>query len=284
MLADVKNYHDAAQKLFITQPALSKRIKSLEDELELTLFIRGRHGAALTPAGEKLLSKVSRLIDHTDELMHLAHNLAKGKTGELAIGFGISSIKLAPDLVANFQKIHTDINVSLEDIPSSQQIIGLLEGKLQLGFMRIPVEPPLKGLTLKSESLAIAVRRDDLESLKQAIAKDYKSLSAYPLLKLINDRGPNLNHHTERFLAFNEVKMTIRQEARDIQTLLALVAAGVGIALVPESAARISPAGTGIIPLHGPYTQWDVAMVWNTLKEDKLRDVFIAMVKNGLVL
>jgi len=286
MLAETQNYREAAQKLFMTQPTLTKKIQSLENELGVNLFIRGRHGAQLTHAGMQLVDKAHEAIAGVREFRQLALNVARGKTGNLAIGFGLSGIKVAPELVAHFRRSWPEINVSLEDMPSAVQINALLTGRLQLAFMRLPVEPPLTGIALKAESLVLAVPQKEKALIIDQLnaSSHYQAFAELPLLQLSADRGPGLNRQIARFLRFNQVEPQIVQQANDIQTLIAMVAAGIGSAIVPEAAVYIAPSGIEMIPLYGPYSGWDVGIIWNSAHQDRIRDLFIALVKNGGVL
>lgn len=96
MLAETANYREAASRLFITQPALTKQIQGLELALGSTLFNRGRHGAELTAIGTQLLPQARALVEHGKGFEHHALALASGAAGRLKIGFGLSSFALAP--------------------------------------------------------------------------------------------------------------------------------------------------------------------------------------------
>ena len=96
MLAESANYREAASRLFVTQPALTKQIQGLEQALGSTLFNRGRHGAELTAIGLQLLPQARALVDHGKGFERHALALASGAAGRLNIGFGLSSFALAP--------------------------------------------------------------------------------------------------------------------------------------------------------------------------------------------
>ncbi|XBS68854.1 LysR substrate-binding domain-containing protein [Acerihabitans sp. KWT182] len=83
------------------------------------------------------------------------------------------------------------------------------------------------------------------------------------------------------FLEYHNIAPHVVQRTRDLQTMLALVAAGVGIAIVPESTAYIAPEGIDMLPLTGPYASWDVGMYWNPALADPMRDLFIGMVQTA---
>ncbi|NDL64113.1 LysR family transcriptional regulator [Acerihabitans arboris] len=278
VLAETKNYREAAQRLFITQPALSKQIKTLEHELGVTLFVRGRHGALLTRPGELLLGRADELVRRAGAFRDYARGVSKGTTGNLSIGFGISAIKVVPELVARFRCSFPDVIVSLEDLSSEQQHARLLSGQLQLAFMRLPVEPPLAGRKFMAESLVLAVKKNACPAMARDGRANKRRLLAQPWVQLLPDKGPGLFQQIENYLGYNHIIPEVVQQTRDMQTLMALVAAGVGVAIVPESATHIAPKNIEMMPLEGPYASWDVGMIWNPALADPLRDVFIGMV------
>ncbi|WP_413732125.1 LysR family transcriptional regulator [Sodalis sp. RH20] len=278
ILAATRNYREAAQQLCITQPALSKQIKALEHALGITLFVRGRRGALLTHPGELLLPKAAELVELAGTFRHYALGVAKGTTGNLAIGFGISALKTVPDLIARFRRAYPDVTVSLEDLSSAQQHARLLSGQLQLAFMRLPVDPPLQGRRFMSESLVLAANKSALPAGDPDMRMWRHFLLAQPWVQLLPDKGPGLYQQIEQYLRFNQISPRVVQQTRDMQTLMALVAAGVGIAIVPESAAHIAPRNIAMIPLQGAYARWEVGMIWNPTLADPVRDEFIGMV------
>src|SRR5690242_19542034 len=137
-VADVGGFGRAAASLSITQPALTKQIQSLERELGGTLFTRGRHGAALTEFGTVLLPQARELVAEASAFTRRAHQLARGEAGRLTLGFGLSTIDLAPQAVAAFRRVRPEVEISLEDLPSAVQISRIRSGQLHVGFVRLP--------------------------------------------------------------------------------------------------------------------------------------------------
>ncbi|MCL1029856.1 hypothetical protein KAJ71_12610 [Serratia sp. arafor3] len=103
----------------------------------------------------------------------------------------------------------------------------------------------------------------------------------FPLLQLEPSRGRGLSEQALRFIAAQGLRANVVQQAEDIQTLLALVAAGIDVALLPQSIAFIAPAGVDILPLSGEQTQWQVGLAWNPQRPDVLRDNFIQGILNS---
>lgn len=276
-LAELGRYHLAAERLCITQPALSKQIQAIELQLGTRLFERGRQGAQLTANGAALLPRARELLTQYEQFHLYAVQVVKGETGRLALGFGLSSFHLAPQRVAAFRQRFPSVVVGLEDLPSERQCLLLLSGDLQAGFVRLPVVDPLQALPLLNDRLVLAAPRT-MALQEDSLLTDFHR---FPLLQLEPSRGRGLSEQALRFIAAQGLRANVVQQAEDIQTLLALVAAGIGVALLPQSIAFIAPAGVDILPLSGEQTQWQVGLAWNPQRPDALRDNFIQSILNS---
>ncbi|MFB0769971.1 LysR family transcriptional regulator [Aeromonas salmonicida] len=276
MLAETANYREAASRLFITQPALTKQIQGLELALGSTLFNRGRHGAQLTAIGTQLLTQASALVEHGRGFERHALALASGIAGRLKIGFGLSSFALAPSLVARFKQQVPDVMVHMQDMTSATQHERLLSGQLQLGFMRRPQAPQLQEYRLLTDRLVLAVP-SQMTGPDPATFDVEWALANQPLLQMVGHRCPGLSQQIASFLGANRLTAIV-QEAEDIQTLVALVAAGIGNAILPRSVSFIAGQGVTLYPLSGPKSEWEISLVWNSEFADPIRDRFLQLV------
>lgn len=274
MLSQTGGYRTAAAKLCVTQPALTKQIQMLEHLSGMTLFQRGRHGAKLTLAGEQLLQEAQDAVDYYEKFLKKAAHLQKGNAGKIMLGFGISSFRMAPEKVAIFRGAFPDVQVFLNDMPSAVQCRELLEGNLQAGFVRLPVSEQLQSTVLTEEKLVLAVASDRHTGLAEAL----KLIENNLLLQLSANRGEGLSAQTAHFLMSHNLFPKKVAAADDIQTLLALVAADAGVALLPESVRYILPSGVNLIALEGEFTTWQTGIAWNARIIDPLRDNFINIV------
>ncbi len=271
VLAELGRYHLAAERLCITQPALSKQIQVLETQLGTRLFERGRQGAQLTASARALLPRARELLTQHEQFHQYELQVVKGEAGRLALGFGLSSFHLAPQLVAAFRQRFPEVVIGLEDLPSERQCQLLLAGELQAGFVRLPVAAPLQVQPLLNDRLVLAAPRAMALRAEDVLAEFHR----LPLLQLEPSRGRGLSEQALRFIAAQGLRAEAVQQAEDIQTLLALVAAGIGVALLPQSIAYIAPDGIDILPLNGEQTQWQVGLAWDPQRHDALRDNFI---------
>ncbi|WP_194435568.1 LysR family transcriptional regulator [Vibrio fluminensis] len=273
-LADDKNFRVASQHLYITQSALTKKIQRLEEQLKVSLFDRGRHGAELTPMGKVLLPEAKRVLKGFESFQRLATFVAEGTSGHLNIGFGISSFHEAPNYIAKFKQDCPNVHVTLNDYPSHQLVEELQLGNLQLGFDRLPVDPPLKAIPLYSDRLAIAIHNEE----KLNFDNLWGSLSHYNYLGLSRDKNPTLNKHITNYLWEAKQRPAVFEEANDIVTALALVSARLGYTIIPASVARISQPHIRFIPLTGKHAEWEVGLLWNREIADPVREAFIQKV------
>ncbi|MCW8333246.1 LysR family transcriptional regulator [Vibrio paucivorans] len=275
-LAEDKNFRVASEHLYITQSALTKKIKRLEEQLNVVLFNRGRHGAELTQMGKVLMPEAKRILKGFESFKTLSAFVAEGTSGHLNIGFGISSFHEAPNYIARFKQDHPNVHVSLNDYPSHKLVEEITLGNLQLGFDRLPVAPPLTAIPLFSDRLAIAIHE------REMIDDDnlWASLSHCSYLALSREKNPTMNKHITSYLWEAQQKPTVIEEADDIITLLALVSARLGYTIIPASVARISQPQIRFIPLTGEHAEWSVGLLWNADFMDPASQAFIQKVSD----
>ncbi|WP_353242640.1 LysR family transcriptional regulator [Providencia sp.] len=262
-LAETKNFKEASMRLYISQPALTKQIKLLEEQLNVRLFERGRHGAMLTAHGIALLPYAKQTLSHLQELLNQALVLKEEPPKVLNVGFGISSFQEASLFVTHLREKLPSVAIVLDDMPSHIMRENLLSHQLDIAFTRhAPHDPTANMISqpLKTEVLALAIPR---EYAQHNSIRDY--LTQYPLLMLRAERGLGLYQQIQHYLQSENLHITPLQEASDIQTLIALVAAKAGISLIPYSAKYIAQEDVHFIPLHHcEAASWQIDVIWHT--------------------
>lgn len=282
VLAETEHFGEASSKLCISQPALTKQIKTLESQLGVTLFQRGRHGAKLTPEGQYLLSQSQSVLREARILEKQACQLSAPQKIELYAGFGLSSLNFITPLLAKFNHVHPDITVHIDDMPSNTMEDKLLLGELDLAFSRLPVTEPLKSISLVQERLMLAIPTQTIMVL-EADDDPLHYFNTLGLIQLSPEKGKKLYQQIHDFLKHHQIKPRVLQQSQDIQTQLALVAAGLGMALVPKSAELIcDKQKVTLLPLSGLYTQWEIGVIWNNNIQNKDRDIFIKIISEEI--
>ena len=274
-VAELRHFGHAAEVLCVSQPALSKQIVALEDSLGARLFERGRHGAELTTFGAGFLPDAQSLVRDADEVLTRARESSSGTRGYLRVGLGLSTLTLAPQLIAEFRRQYPKVNVTLNDLSSAEQGRRLLAGKLDVGFLRLPADSGLDAFPVLDEALALAVPQ---HARWKRIPTNLEELNEQGFIGLARGRGPGLAAQIDRWCSEHGFVPRVTQQADDIQTVLAAVAAGVGAAFLP-SRTQYLLRDARVLPLRGTAAQWQVGLAWPAERDDPVMTRFIEFVR-----
>lgn len=277
-VADLRHFGRAANALHVSQPALSKQIGALEASLSAKLFERGRHGAELTPFGASFLPDARALVHDSDELLARAREAGGGRRGHLRVGICLSVLTIAPRIIADFRQLHPDVAVSLSDLSSAEQTRRLLAGKLDVGFTRVPSTGELSFLGVIDERLALALPPP---LARVRLPSGFGTLNETGFVALRRERGPGLAAQVDSWCREHELIPNVTQRADDVQSVLASVAAGVGVAFVPSGAAHLLKDAT-VMPLRGKQATWRVGLVWADGRHHPVTERFVAFVRAAL--
>jgi DNA-binding transcriptional LysR family regulator len=255
-VADHGNYGAAARALAVTQPALTKQIQALEARVGGALFRRGRHGADPTALGRALLPDARDAVERLDAFTLRARRLTAGGPARLAVGFGLSTIDIAPRTVAEFRRRCPGVRVALDDLSSAVQLDRLRRGELDAGFVRLPAGAGVSVLELGGDELMLALP----ENVDPAPGPE-ALIAGLGLICLARSVTPGFVGLIEDYLAAVGLRPRILQRAQDVQTVLALVAAGIGVALVSTGAGVIRP-GLRLLPVAHAAARWRIGLAW----------------------
>ncbi|SCX73206.1 LysR substrate-binding domain-containing protein [Variovorax sp. EL159] len=233
----------AAEQLGIQQPPLSQQIKALERELGVLLFKRHPRGVALTDAGRLFQVEALRMLQDMDAMKQRMARVANGQAGTLAVGFTSSAAahRFMPEALRAFRRAHPDVELQLREDNAAEVTEALAAGRLHCGLLRVPVARP-EGLlfeTLLREPVLVAMPSDH----RFAVAAGKKSSRPLPLSKLCEEgiilvRRPGAPGLYAELLALCHAKglrPRVVAEVDRMMTNLNLVAAGVGLSVVPAS-------------------------------------------------
>jgi len=235
-LATELNYTRAASQLNISQPPLTRHIQHLEHSIGVTLFDRSTRGVALTQAGSIFLEEARKIVALADQAVNKTKLAHQGQIGRLDIGiFGSSTISVIPTLLTELRKTHPDIIISLQNTTKTQQIEGVREKHLDIGFNRIyPSVPDLAVETVMIEDLYVALHKDHPFANNQTI--EVKELVDQPFILFPNNVRPSFADNVIMLCTNAGFTPNVVHDVEDIFTAIALISAGLGIAIVPESA------------------------------------------------
>ena len=251
-VAEELHFGRAAKRLRISQPPLSLQIQALERELDAQLFDRTRQRTHLTAAGRLLLQRAKAILAEVEEVRAEVKSAATGKGGDLRIGFTASSGLMAffHRALHRFRRDYPEVRLLLQEMPSAMQIEALHARNLDLAIARHVAVPQRRGLNvdlLCEDVLVVAVHASNPVATKKSVsAKDLRDQSfiAYP-----REAGIGIAQTIFDLTGAAGFYPKIVQEARDSSTIIGLVAAGLGIGIVPSSLACIRMPGVKFLAL-----------------------------------
>jgi DNA-binding transcriptional LysR family regulator len=261
-VAEELHFGRAAERLHMTQPPLSQSIQALERELGAELFVRNRRSVALSAVGEQLLPRVREILDAAAALPSTARGLARGEAGRLRLAFvSTADYSLLPDLVRRYKAAHPKVELSLQEATSDWQLEALLDRRIDAGLViapPAPLHPALAYRPLLREPLVAAVPEVSGFGLKARLA----DLARQPLILFPRQSAPAFHDLITGWFAAGGREPRHGQEAIQMQTILSLVSAGLGVALVPRSLRALGRAGVRYLDLEGEPPRIETGLLW----------------------
>jgi DNA-binding transcriptional LysR family regulator len=250
-VAEALNFTRAAARLRVAQPALSRQVQDLEDEIGVDLLTRSPRGVALTAEGKLFLEEARGLINRADEAVEKTRALARGEFGELQIGYSPSpTVEVLPPALGAFQKLVPRVTPRLHDLGGNELADGVRNGTLELAVMQRPQEANSAGLSfepLHSYPICLAVPPE------HPLAK----LKAVPVARLgveklvVFRRREYMDYHALLARIFDGLnpRPAIAIECDGANSLITEVSAGRGVAILPEVFTNIVGARLKLRPL-----------------------------------
>jgi len=237
-VAEKLHFGKAAESVHISQPGLSQQIKALEEELGVLLLERTKRTVALTEAGKYFLEEAKLTLEHAERAKVVAQKVARGKLGTVRIGY-LHSIPFSGQLAilaSLFRRWAAGVHLEFSEGDSSEQLSRLVEGELDLGFVRLPLDipPEIVITTVMEQKILVALNKD------HALAKKRKIRCAeLKNQQLVLLSGPDaksaLDDHVKAIAKKGDFDLQVAQKAGKLSVIIGLVAGGSGIAIVPES-------------------------------------------------
>ena len=276
-VAEERHFGRAAARLKIAQPPLSRQIQALEKELGLLLFERTRRQVDLTPAGETFLTHARRIFEAVDLAVHEAQRAGKGESGRLVVSYPSTFASSGmPELVRAFRAKFPLVELVLHELPPQQQLDEIREGRVDVGFVRGPIDDPSfeTELVRREAFLAALPSGHPLASRKVV---PLSLLAREPFVLFPRHRGPGYFDYILRLCNNAGFTPRIVQEAPQMD-IVSLVAANLGVSLVPASVRTFRRAGIVLRPIVGaPKTE--LLVVWSNLNRSAVLQEFLDVLR-----
>ena len=280
-VAEELHFGQAARRLHMTQPPLSQAIQGLEAQLGVELFHRTTRQISLTPAGIALLPEAKRLLLQTESLPLLAQRAAAGQLGQLKLAFvSIADYSVLPPSLQQFRSAYPQVQIELQEATSDVQLLALEKGLIDVGLLIPPIPDNLntiityRRLRIEPLILAIAEHRRKRKSANQL--SSYKDL---PLVLFPRKIAPAF--HDCILSCFQQQGLTpkISQEAIQMQTIIALVSADMGIALVPQSVSNLKRPGVYYQNLSDIDAAVEIGVAWRKDNNSPVLQAFLNLLE-----
>ncbi len=261
-VAEELHFGRAAERLQMAQPPLSQQIQDLERELEVQLFTRTKRTVTLTAAGEAFLIEARLLLHQADYMISVARRAAKGEIGHLGMSFvGSACYKVLPEIVQNFRARYPEISLMLHQLTTSQQIEALQQKQVQVGILRPPfADTGLESLCIARERLILALPEHHRLARQQRIP--LQEIIDEPFILFPSEQGLGFYHQILGLCLDAGFVPEVVQEAAEMQTIVSLVATGIGLSLVPDSLRHLQRTGVVYRDLVEASPLLEVRIVW----------------------
>jgi DNA-binding transcriptional LysR family regulator len=258
VLVDHLHFGHAAEVLQVSQPALTKQMQRLEAKVDGRLLVRGYRRVALTPAGEILRDRARNLLREAEVAEQMARLAVNGKAGLLRIGFGIGSLAAGlPGILMRFRQQYPEVQVSMRDMSTPDQIEALHQGEIDVGFVRLPVESAdLVTLPVLEEMLVAAIPRG------MSYRKRLSDLRNEPFVVISRSGSASFFDHLVQTCRAAGFSPRIVQEVNELLTVLYLVQAGAGVSLVPSSARLMRVSNVRLLDTNLAEAKWRIGLTW----------------------
>jgi len=277
-LAEELHFGRAANRLHIVQPALSKQILALERELGVELLDR-THGVTLTPAGAVFYEEASAILDRVSEAVRSAQGTARGELGSLDVGFvGPAMWSVLPWILREHRRAHPNLRYRLFELGSPEQMERLRAGTLDVGFLRpIAVDDALVFKPVWREQFVVALADD--HPLAGTGRIDLADLKDERFVVLPRRMAPNLSDTSLSICLSYGFSPKVVEEGNSPSALV-MVAMGLCVALIPESARNAGFKGITFRPLIRPTPEQDLAVAYRAEDRSPALRAFLATISS----
>lgn len=263
-VAEELHFGHAAARLNISQPPLSQQIQILEQQVGARLLARTNRSVSLTPAGKQFLADSRQILSQVNDAAARAARLHQGETGELRIGFTSSApfIKAVSDTLSSFRQRYPDVHILTRETNTREQIAPLNEGTLDLGLMRNTQLPDtLAWQRILREPLLALIHRDHPLAAQASVS--LAELASEPFVFFDPHVGTGLYDDILGLMRRYQLAPMIAQEVGEAMTIIGLVAAGMGVSILPASFHRVQLNEMRWVPIREADAVSEMWLVWS---------------------
>jgi DNA-binding transcriptional LysR family regulator len=242
-VAETLHFGRTAELIHLSQPALSLQIRALEEEVGVRLFERNRRKTTLTAAGLAFRDDAAAALSQLEQAIRMAKLAANGKRGLLRIGFiSTAGREIMPAIVRQFRELNSEVELSLRNIVTAEQVRMLETGALDIGFLRVPIggHPAVDVVTVHREPFVLVVPSSHELAKRKRVR--LRELAGQDFVGYERTHAPGFHDLIFGMLRDAGIALNVSQTAAEVPTLISLVDSGMGITILPASAVKHSVA------------------------------------------
>jgi DNA-binding transcriptional LysR family regulator len=251
-VAEMESFSRAAERLCMAQPAVSVAVRKLEEEIGVSLLERGARGVRLTDAGKAALEAARKCLRERDEVLSSARMAGKGEAGLLRIGFvGTATFELLPRLIEPFSERYPRVRLDLFESTNRDLLQSVATGALHIAVVRTPTATP-SGVALQFiEKDVFCVALPARHPLAHKESVSMKDLADEPFIGYEPSRASTIHAAMTQLCLQTGIMPRITQEGVQVQTVIGLVASGLGVAIVPSVHSGFGARRVAFRPIRG---------------------------------
>ncbi len=282
-VAEELHFGRAATRLAIVQPSLSQQIRQLEDELGFPLLYRTKRYVELTDAGKVFLAEARQVLAQVREAKRTAQRAYRGEVGRLVVGYiSSSTYDLLPLMLRVYRERFPAVEVALRELTTQEQLRALEEEYIQVGLLRLPISAPLVHVEIvRREPIVCVLPEEHPLAMRERIAVSL--LAQEPFVLQASQRGAGYSAQLLQLCLSSGFSPNVIQEVTEMHTIVSLVAAGMGVSLVPLSARNIRSQGVVYRELEGAATLTEMAVAWRHDARSALVQNFLSVARETAV-
>lgn len=281
VLSNELSFRKASEKLFISQPGLSRQIKQMEEIFNVTLFNRTKKKVELSEAGLYLKKEVDFIFNHLINIKEQLENISQGRQSELRIGFlGSAAEKIIPDCVVKLNRIYPEIRTVLQEMPNKLQVKLLEEHQLDIGFVRLQNIP--EGISkhlIHQDSFSLVLPKN--HPIDNIDDETFKSLYKESFIFFSSEDSP---HYFDVIMSICEdhgFRPKVFHKSINALTIYKLVEEGLGIAILPTSLQYGYDLNVKFLELNYIPQKTELYMVWKESNRNPiLKDIINYLTEN----
>jgi DNA-binding transcriptional LysR family regulator len=282
-VAEELHFGRAATRLAIVQPSLSQQIRQLEDELGFPLLYRTKRSVELTDAGKVFLAEARQVLAQVQEAKRAAQRAYRGEVGRLVVGYiSSSTYDLLPLMLRVYRERYPAVEVALRELTTREQLRALEEEYIQVGLLRLPISAPLVHVeVVRREPIVCVLPEEHPLAMHERIAVSL--LANEPFVLQASQRGAGYSVQLLQLCLSSGFSPNVIQEVTEMHTIVSLVAAGMGVSLVPLSARNIRSQGVVYRELEGAATLTEMAVAWRHDTQSALVQNFLSVARETAI-